>query len=279
MVNSNASLTTPPVPEAVPGRVKSRVFIAILKPSPSSPSLYSTGTRTSWKASADVSVARWPILSRCFSTVTPSSEVGTTNAESPLCPLLLSVEAKTTSQSAWPAFVMNIFEPLMTYSSPSRTAVVWIPETSDPACGSLRPNEQRIGFSTGGRRPRRLSPPPPGDPPRCRSGRVGHDRDRDPGAAPGQFLADQHPVEARQPEAAVLLRYVRIHQAELVCLLENVRRMGRVLVVLGCLRTNLLLREVARELPQLALLVRERKGHARRRSLFDHCHVRLAGVD
>ena len=50
-----------------------------------------------------------------------------------LRPLLLSVEAKTTSQSAWPALVMNIFEPLMTYSSPWRTAVVPIPETSEPA--------------------------------------------------------------------------------------------------------------------------------------------------
>jgi hypothetical protein len=38
----------------------------------------------------------------------------------------------------------------MTYSSPSRTAVVWIPPTSEPALGSLRPNEQRIGRSISG---------------------------------------------------------------------------------------------------------------------------------
>ncbi len=59
-------------------------------------------------------MARCPILSRCFSTVTPSRSVGTTNAESPLWPWLLSVEAKTTIHAAWPAFVMNIFEPLIT---------------------------------------------------------------------------------------------------------------------------------------------------------------------
>ena len=131
----------------MPGRVWSSVRIAILKPSPSSPSRFATGTFTSWKASADVSVARWPILSRCFSTVTPSASAGTTNADRPFCPLLLSVDAKTTIQDAWPAFEMNILEPLRTYSSPWRTAVVWIPETSEPAFGSVSANEQRSGSS------------------------------------------------------------------------------------------------------------------------------------
>lgn len=51
---------------------------------------------------------------------------------------------------AWPAFVMNIFEPLRLYVSPWRTAVVWIPETSDPAPGSVSPKQPRIGSSTSG---------------------------------------------------------------------------------------------------------------------------------
>ena len=92
----------------------SSVRIAILKPSPSSPSRFAAGTLTSWSATAEVSVARWPILSRCFSTVKPSASAGTTNAESPRCALLLSVEAKTTIQAACPAFEMNIFEPFRT---------------------------------------------------------------------------------------------------------------------------------------------------------------------
>ena len=92
----------------------SSVCIAILKPSPSSPSLFAAGTFTSWKASAEVSVARWPILSRCFSIVTPSASLGTTKAVRPRCPAEGSVEAKTVNQSAWPALVMNIFEPLRT---------------------------------------------------------------------------------------------------------------------------------------------------------------------
>ena len=45
---------------------------------------------------------------------------------------------------------MNVFEPLRTYSSPSRTAVVFIEATSEPAPGSERPNEQRIGSSMSG---------------------------------------------------------------------------------------------------------------------------------
>ena len=68
----------------------------------------------------------------------------------PLCPFDLSVEAKQTIHDAWPAFVMNIFEPLTTYSSPFCTAVVWIPETSEPAPGSESPKQPRIGSSTSG---------------------------------------------------------------------------------------------------------------------------------
>ena len=45
---------------------------------------------------------------------------------------------------------MNVFDPLRTYSSPSRTAVVLSEATSEPAPGSERPNEQRIGCSTSG---------------------------------------------------------------------------------------------------------------------------------
>src|SRR5215510_11350555 len=50
---SNAARATPTPPIAVPGLVKSSVFIAILKPWPSSPSRFSTGTRTSMNESAD----------------------------------------------------------------------------------------------------------------------------------------------------------------------------------------------------------------------------------
>jgi hypothetical protein len=71
-------------------------------------------------------------------------------AERPRCPFVGSVFAKTMVQAAWPAFVMNVFEPLRTYSLPRRSAFVLIRATSDPASGSLRPNEQRIGSAASG---------------------------------------------------------------------------------------------------------------------------------
>jgi hypothetical protein len=76
--------------------------------------------------------------------------IGTTKAEIPRCPLSGSVFANTTVHAAWPAFVMKVFEPFRTYSSPLRSAVDFIRATSDPASGSLRPKEQRIGSSSKG---------------------------------------------------------------------------------------------------------------------------------
>ena len=44
-------------------------------------------------------------------------------------------------KSARAPLVMNVFEPLITYSSPSRIAVVRMPATSEPAPGSVIPSE------------------------------------------------------------------------------------------------------------------------------------------
>ena len=60
-------------------------------------------------------------------------------AEIPRVPFVLSVMAKITYTSASPAFVMKIFVPLITYSSPSNTAVVCCPAASVPAPGSVKP--------------------------------------------------------------------------------------------------------------------------------------------
>ena len=97
---SYAACATPTAPIAVPGRVTSSTAMAILKPSPSRPSRFSAGIRTSCSANADVSVARWPILSRCDSIVTPGVSIGTMNADMPLLPAFGSVFANTTVQAA-----------------------------------------------------------------------------------------------------------------------------------------------------------------------------------
>lgn len=63
------------------------------------------------------------------------------------------VRASTKIQSAnWPS-VVQVFWPLMTYSSPSRTATVRSPARSEPASGSENPwHHQMSRFAVGGRK-------------------------------------------------------------------------------------------------------------------------------
>ena len=68
----------------------------------------------------------------------------------PRWPFAGSVFAKTTVQVARPALVMKVFDPLSTYSSPLRSAFVFMRATSEPASGSERPKEHRIGESRRG---------------------------------------------------------------------------------------------------------------------------------
>ena len=77
---------------ATPGRVRSSVIIAILKPLFSSPIRWSAGISTSLKETVAVFDARWPILSSFLSTTTPASR-GTMKAEMPRWPASLSVFA------------------------------------------------------------------------------------------------------------------------------------------------------------------------------------------
>jgi hypothetical protein len=97
----------------------------------------------------------------------------------------------------------------------------------------------------------------PGEDDRRGPKRVDDDRDGDPGAAPRQLLAGEHAVEHAETESPVLLRHMEIHQPDLVGLGDDVLRVGRVLVVLGRFRPDLLLGELVRELPQRLLLGRE----------------------
>ena len=101
-----------------------------------------------------------------------------------------------------------------------------------------------------------------GEQDRRRAERVGHDGDGHARATPRELLADQHPFECRQAEPADLLREMHVHEPELVRLRDDVRRVRPVLVVLGRLRPNLVLGELAGESAKLALLRRRRKRHA-----------------
>ena len=92
VANSNAARAMPVAMAATPGRVRSRVIIASLKPLFSSPSRFSAGTSVSLKVMVAVLDARWPILSSFLSTVIVSS-FSTTKAEMPRWPASLSVLA------------------------------------------------------------------------------------------------------------------------------------------------------------------------------------------
>ena len=70
------------------------------------------------------------------------------------------------------------------------------------------------------------------------------------------------PSNAGSAEAAERLGDVEVHEAELVRLRDHVDGVRRVLVVLGGLRPDLLLGELARERAQLALLGRQRERDA-----------------
>ncbi len=111
--------------------------MANLKPSPSLPNKLCAGIRTSSKLIKRVGCAFQPIFSSALPYSTPCASAGTTNAEIPAAPSP-PVRAITTKTSVSPAPDINIFEPLITYSSPSSTAFVFSDAASEPAPGSVK---------------------------------------------------------------------------------------------------------------------------------------------
>ena len=123
---------------AIPMRPPSSVVIAILNPSPSSPSRSAAGTRTSVRKISTVPDALTPSLTWWRERSKPAEDASTRNAEMPRVFFSGFVMAKRRQTSAaWPQ-VMNTFWPEIRYASPSRVArVFWLP-ASDPASGSVR---------------------------------------------------------------------------------------------------------------------------------------------
>ena len=88
-----------------------------------------------------------PIFSSVRETVNPGTVLPSSSRRSirksviPPWPPSGFVFVTRTQKSARAPLVMKIFEPLMTYSSPSRIAVVRMPATSEPAPGSVIPRQ------------------------------------------------------------------------------------------------------------------------------------------
>jgi hypothetical protein len=113
-------------------------FMASAKPRPSSPRIAECGTRTSWK-DRDAG-PHWPMVGM-DAEVQPASRSTrkqvTDSPERPSLCLSRSVTANTMAKSAMSPPVMNVFSPLITHSSPSRTAEVRMLRASEPAPGSV----------------------------------------------------------------------------------------------------------------------------------------------
>ena len=71
----------------MPMRPPSRVFMACLKPTPSSPRRFSSGTATSSRISSEVSLARMPSLFSCLPARKPGVPFSTMKALMPSVPL------------------------------------------------------------------------------------------------------------------------------------------------------------------------------------------------
>ena len=84
------------------------------KPRFSSPSRFSSGTKTSENASSPVSEARQPSFSSFFEVSNPSISRSRIRNEMPWWPPSSVVLTAVTTKSARTPFVMNVFEPFTT---------------------------------------------------------------------------------------------------------------------------------------------------------------------
>ena len=110
---------------------------------------------------------------------------------------------------------------------------------------------------------------------------VDDDRRRDAGAAPRELLADEHAVDDREPEAAVLLGHVHVHEPEPVGLGDDPGREGGVAVEGRLVRADLLLGELVGQRAQRPLLLgqgeREALAHAPRWAVLRGGHQKKMG--
>src|SRR5262249_18269908 len=129
-----------PPPPPPPAPMEARSFMSVVSatahPWLTSPSRWSSGTRTSLK-NTSLNEAP-PVIWRSGRTSTPGACMSTTNPVSPWClGRSGSVRQMTSPMSLYWAPEVHTFWPVTIHSSPSRSARVWRPARSDPAPGSL----------------------------------------------------------------------------------------------------------------------------------------------
>ena len=150
-----ASAIGPPPRRVTAPPMETRSFMSVVtatrQPSPSPPRRAVSGMRTSVKKTSLNSAS--PVIWKSGRTSTPGACMSTRNAVIPLC-LGTSglVRATISPKDEMCASVVQTFCPLSTHSSPSRSARVDRPATSEPAPGSLKSWHQISSFVKSGRR-------------------------------------------------------------------------------------------------------------------------------
>ena len=142
IASSKAPCAIPKAWDAIPILPPSRVIIAILNPFPLSPNRFSLGILQFSNINSQVADPLIPSFFSFLPIENPGVLASTIKAEIPFNPFDLSVIANTTYTWAYPAFVINIFDPFKTHSlvSESKVAIVCCPAASVPAFGSVSPN-------------------------------------------------------------------------------------------------------------------------------------------
>ena len=150
-----ASATGPPPRRVTAPPMETRSFMRVVtatfQPSPSPPMRAVSGTCTSVKKTSLNSAS--PVIWNSGRTSTPGAFMSTRKAVMPLC-LGTSgfVRAMISPNDEMWARVVHTFCPFISHSSPSRSARVDSPATSEPAPGSLKSWHQISSLENSGRR-------------------------------------------------------------------------------------------------------------------------------
>ena len=131
------AIAEPRAPHEMPYRACVRHERGPLRPS--TPRTLSAGTRTSSKASCDVTEARRDIFIRCSGAEKPFIPFSTRKPRTG--PFLSPTFAQTTATSAIEPFVIQALAPFRIQSLPSFFATVRMPPGFEPKSGSVRPKQ------------------------------------------------------------------------------------------------------------------------------------------
>ena len=157
----------------------------------------------------------------------------------PFLPADLSVTASTMATSACLPVVMNCLTPLSTQCPPSRTAVVFRADASEPTCGSVRQKQPRASPRASGSEPAVLLSVAAVLQRDAASQRVLHADDRGGGAiSRGDFLEREHQAHGVHAGTAPGLGHGHAHGAQAAEFTQHLGGKGLFAVPAGRVRRD-----------------------------------------